>query len=86
MTSLALWVLHHARRAIILVVGGTIVLIGVALLVLPGPGLLTLALGLAVLGLEFAWAKRLLKRVQQETQRNYERLARVAGIHTTPPE
>lgn len=43
--------------------GGFIVLgAGIAMLVLPGPGLLVIALGLAMLALEFAWAERLLEQ------------------------
>lgn len=44
------------------VLGFTIVLIGVTLLVLPGPGLLVMAVGFAMLALEFAWAERVLER------------------------
>jgi tellurite resistance protein TerC len=43
-----------ARRVVVAVVGGTVILLGVALLVLPGPAMLVIPLGLAVLGLEFA--------------------------------
>jgi uncharacterized protein (TIGR02611 family) len=42
--------------------GFLVVLAGVAMLVLPGPGLLVIALGLGILALEFAWAERLLER------------------------
>lgn len=54
-----------ARRVVVAVVGGTLVLLGLALLVLPGPALLVLPIGLAVLGLEFAWARRWLQRVRE---------------------
>lgn len=57
-----------ARRVVIAVIGGTIVLLGVAMLVLPGPGLLTIIGGLAILGLEFAFARRWLKRARQTTR------------------
>ena len=40
--------------------GFCVVAVGAALLVLPGPGLLVIAIGLAMLALEFAWAERLL--------------------------
>jgi hypothetical protein len=50
------------RRAVVGVIGGTIVLIGVALIVLPGPAFIVIPLGLLVLGSEFAWARRLLRR------------------------
>jgi Putative transmembrane protein (PGPGW) len=50
------------RRAVVGVIGGTIVLIGLALIVLPGPAFIVIPLGLLVLGSEFAWARRLLRR------------------------
>jgi len=46
------------------VIGFVLLAIGVALLVLPGPGLLVIAAGIAVLALEFPWAERLSKRIQ----------------------
>jgi uncharacterized protein (TIGR02611 family) len=42
--------------------GFVVVLVGLAMIPLPGPGLLVIAAGLAVLALEFAWAERLLER------------------------
>ena len=54
-----------ARRVVILVVGGTVVLIGVALIALPGPALVVIPAGLAILALEFAWARRLLERAKE---------------------
>ena len=53
---------RKVRRAVVGVIGGTIVLIGVALIVLPGPALIVVPLGLLILGSEFAWARRLLRR------------------------
>lgn len=57
--------LRHARRLVIAVVGVTVLLIGIALLVLPGPAFIVIPLGLAILAIEFAWARRLLKRVRR---------------------
>ena len=45
------------RRVIVAVVGGTVFLIGVALIFLPGPAFIVIPIGLAILGSEFAWAK-----------------------------
>jgi len=56
--------LRHARRVVVLVAGGTILGLGLALLVLPGPAFLVVPLGLAILALEFAWARRLLRRLK----------------------
>ncbi|PYK13271.1 MAG: hypothetical protein DME65_02290 [Verrucomicrobia bacterium] len=52
------------RRVIISVVGATILLIGIALLVLPGPAFIVIPVGLAVLATEYAWARRWLKKVR----------------------
>lgn len=57
--------LRHARRVVVAVTGGTVVLAGAVMLLTPGPGLLGIALGLAILGVEFAWARRLLVRVKE---------------------
>jgi drug/metabolite transporter (DMT)-like permease len=51
---------------IVAVIGATALLVGVAMLVLPGPGLLVIAGALALLATEFAWAHHLLKRVRRE--------------------
>jgi tellurite resistance protein TerC len=41
--------------------------IGVALIVLPGPAFVVIPLGLAILGLEFAWARLWLRNVKQRS-------------------
>lgn len=46
-------------RTIVAVVGASLALLGLVLVPLPGPGWLVVFLGLAVLGTEFAWARRL---------------------------
>jgi len=56
-----------ARRIAISIVGGTVLLIGVAMLILPGPGLVVIPLGLAILGIEFAWARVWLRKVKSRT-------------------
>jgi uncharacterized protein (TIGR02611 family) len=56
-----------ARRIAVSIVGGTVLLIGVAMLVLPGPGLLVIPLGLAILGVEYAWARLWLRKVKART-------------------
>ncbi|MBI4218256.1 MAG: PGPGW domain-containing protein [Elusimicrobia bacterium] len=60
---------RYARRMIVLVFGGTLLLLGIVLIFLPGPALLILPVALAVLGSEFVWARRLLKRVKKEAER-----------------
>jgi uncharacterized protein (TIGR02611 family) len=53
------------RRVIVSVVGASVLLIGVALLVLPGPAFIVIPVGLAILATEYAWARRWLKKVRQ---------------------
>jgi uncharacterized protein (TIGR02611 family) len=50
--------LKQIRRVVVFVVGMTVLLLGVALIVLPGPAILVIPAGLAILGLEFRWARR----------------------------
>ena len=50
------------RKTIVGVIGGTIVLIGVALIVLPGPAFIVIPIGLGILATEFVWARRVVKR------------------------
>jgi len=53
------------RKAIVGVIGFTVLLLGVAMIVLPGPAIIVIPLGLAILATEFVWAQRLLKRAQE---------------------
>ena len=52
------------RKIVIAVIGTTVVLIGVALIILPGPAFIVIPIGLAILATEFIWARRVVKRGQ----------------------
>lgn len=56
--------LAWARRAVVAVIGFTVLLIGVAMIVLPGPAILVIPLGLGILATEFVWARGLLRRTR----------------------
>ncbi|OGL03487.1 MAG: hypothetical protein A3E31_08125 [Candidatus Rokubacteria bacterium RIFCSPHIGHO2_12_FULL_73_22] len=60
--------LRRARRLVVAVIGGTVLALGVAMLVLPGPAFVVIPLGLAILATEFVWARRLLKRVREQVR------------------
>lgn len=75
-------VLRHAWRTIIIVVGSTLVLIGLAMLVLPGPGIVVIIAGLAILAREFIWAQGLLDKAQNTAKRQYDRVAQRKSRHT----
>jgi uncharacterized protein (TIGR02611 family) len=53
------------RRVIVSVVGTTVLLIGIALLVLPGPAFVVIPVGLAILATQYAWARRWLRKVRR---------------------
>ncbi len=57
-------IMKSVRRILIAVVGCTVLALGLALIVLPGPAFLVIPAGLAILGLEFAWARRWLHKVR----------------------
>ncbi len=56
-------------RAIVAVVGFTVLLVGIAMIVLPGPAFIVIPLGLAILATEFVWAARLLKQAREMFKR-----------------
>jgi tellurite resistance protein TerC len=67
------------RRVIVSVVGATVLLIGIALLVLPGPAFVVIPVGLAILATEYAWARRWLKKARQIAS------GAVSGQHRAAP-
>jgi len=52
------------KKIVVAVVGGTVLVFGLALLVLPGPAILVIPVGLAILATEFVWARRWLRRAR----------------------
>lgn len=65
-------------RAAVVLGGFVIVLAGLAMIPLPGPGLLVVAAGLAVLALEFVWAERLLERTIDQMSDATDRVKRAS--------
>jgi uncharacterized protein (TIGR02611 family) len=63
------YVYRLARRIAVAVIGSTLVIIGIAMIVLPGPAFIVIPAGLAVLSVEFAWAQRWLVRVREHGSR-----------------
>jgi tellurite resistance protein TerC len=59
--------LQQAKRVIKIVIGFTVLITGLAMVVLPGPAILVIPAGLAILATEFVWAKRLLDRIRNRS-------------------
>jgi uncharacterized protein (TIGR02611 family) len=64
--AIVLFLGHNARRIGITIAGVLVTLLGVALLVLPGPGWLLIFAGLAILATEYVWARRLLEAAKRK--------------------
>ena len=61
--------LRAAKRVVVAVVGGTVTLVGIALIVLPGPALVVIPVGLSILATEFVWARRYVRKARQVAAR-----------------
>jgi uncharacterized protein (TIGR02611 family) len=71
-----------ARRIVISVVGATVLVIGVIMIVTPGPALVLIPVGLAILSIEFAFARSWLKRLREAiSSRNSSNLNERAENH-----
>src|SRR3954462_12356255 len=73
---LARLTLKQARRVVILVLGLTIVIVGIIMIVAPGPAIVVIPLGLAVLATEFIWARRLLVRYKHHADKVAKRVTK----------
>ena len=74
------------RRGGVFLVGTTLLIAGAAMLVLPGPGIAVILLGLVVLSAEFQWAKRLLAWARERaTDLKNQAQARMPGTDRRPP-
>ena len=72
MNTLMLKTLKQAKRLIVIVAGSTVLLIGIAMIVLPGPAVLVIPVGLGVLATEFVWARKLLTKIKSTFQKGKE--------------
>jgi uncharacterized protein (TIGR02611 family) len=61
--------LQQAKRLVKIVMGFTLLLLGVIMLITPGPGVVVIIFGLALLAAEFVWARRLLNRLKEQGDR-----------------
>ena len=57
------------RRIVVVIVGISVLLLGVVMIVTPGPAIVVIPLGLAILAVEFVWARRCLKKLREMISR-----------------
>ncbi len=70
---------RHARKVVFFVIGATVFVMGVIMLITPGPGILGLLAGLAILAVEFSWARIWLHRLRERIRRIGNRPQKGAG-------
>lgn len=80
----AIWFWAQARKIVVAVIGTTVILAGVAMLVLPGPGWLAIFGGLAILATEFAWAKWMLKYAKKRMSQLAEKYVGLGATKKSP--
>jgi uncharacterized protein (TIGR02611 family) len=74
-----------AKRIVIGIVGGSVLVIGICMIVLPGPAFIVIPVGLGILGLEFAWARIWLKRAKTKAEAMARNFNRKDGRNGVPP-
>ena len=71
-----------AKRIAIAVIGTSILAVGIVMIITPGPALVLVPVGLAILGLEFAWARSWLMRLRESiSARNLQNHGERAESH-----
>jgi len=66
---LVLRTIGQAKRLIVIVFGFTVLIAGVAMIMLPGPAVIVIPIGLAILATEYIWARKLLELVKERIRR-----------------
>jgi tellurite resistance protein TerC len=67
--------LKFLKRIVVAILGFTVLLVGVAMVILPGPAFIVIPLGLAILATEFVWAQRLLAKAKAYFEKQRQRVA-----------
>jgi uncharacterized protein (TIGR02611 family) len=71
--------MQQAKRYLKIIAGFTLLILGIVMIVTPGPGWLTILLALGVLAAEFVWARRLLDRIKEQGMRIRETVLQRTG-------
>jgi tellurite resistance protein TerC len=68
LVEIALVTYQNVKKVVILILGTSVLLVGVAMIVLPGPAILVIPAGLAILATQFAWARLLLRKMKRKAR------------------
>ncbi len=67
---------NSGKRIAVAIVGGAVLAAGVAMMVLPGPGIVVILAGLGILATEFAWAKTALDKAKRQAEKAKQKVRR----------
>ena len=79
-------ILKPIRQIIVFVLGMSVLVIGIAMIILPGPATVVIPAGLAILATEFAWAARWLSYLKRRAQEVAEWTSRQTTDSAVPAE
>jgi uncharacterized protein (TIGR02611 family) len=74
--AVGLFIKRSGKRIAVTIAGGAVVLVGIAMLVLPGPGIVVIIAGLAILATEYVWAERLLRMAKERAMQAKDKVLR----------
>ena len=73
---LARFIGRNGKRVAVTIAGFAVVLAGLAMLVLPGPGIVVIIAGLAILATEYVWAERMLAEAKRRAMQAKDKVTR----------
>ena len=65
---------RQVRRVVVAMIGFTVLAVGLVLIVTPGPAFVVIPVGLGILAVEFAWARRWLQKLKEKAQQGSDYL------------
>jgi uncharacterized protein (TIGR02611 family) len=82
--AVALFIKRSGKRIAVTIVGFAVLLAGVAMLVLPGPGIVVIIAGLAILATEYVWAERMLAEAKRRAMQAKDAVTRKKSTNDDP--
>jgi len=64
---------YMVRKFVVFIIGISVLLFGIILIFTPGPAIIVIPIGLAILATEFIWARQLLKRFKNKAKELQEK-------------
>ncbi len=79
-STLMRFIWRSSKRAAVFVLGVALLAVGLVMFVTPGPGIVLVVAGLAVLATEFAWAEHLLDKAKSSAAKAGQSAQRIPGV------